>query len=338
MIRFASYLVAALACTLCTAAALAQESTADLVTRIDRLEAAIRQLTGSVEQLQYRNQQLELQVRRQQEPSEASAPRPLVASPPRSAGAYPPGSNVGTAPGVPGASAAPIEPPPPSSSGRRNDAFDPTASPTAPGAPRPLGASTTVNEPPPIYERPASDATGTAPGPRPLGAPLNLSNLSARSGGSPSGNELPPPPPTNTNATGPTLATLPPGNSSKDQYDLGYGYVQHRDYALAADTFRSFLRQYPSDRLAPEAQYWLGESLFQQQQYRDAAESFLAVSTKYDATARAPEALLRLGQSLAALGEKEAACASLGEVLRKYPRAPQNVKQGVEREQKRGHC
>ncbi len=53
---------------------------------------------------------------------------------------------------------------------------------------------------------------------------------------------------------------------------------------------------------------------------------------------RAPEALLRLGQSLAALGEKEAACASLGEVLRKFPRASGNVKQGVEREQKRAHC
>ena len=78
--------------------------------------------------------------------------------------------------------------------------------------------------------------------------------------------------------------------------------------------------------------------LFQQQRYRDAAESFLAVSTKYDTTARAPEALLRLGESLAALGEKEAACASLGEVLRKYPRAPQNIKQTVERDQKRGRC
>ena len=66
--------------------------------------------------------------------------------------------------------------------------------------------------------------------------------------------------------------------------------------------------------MAPEAQYWLGESLFQQQQYRDAAEAFLAVSTKYETTAQAPDALLRLGQSLAALGEKEAACASLGEV------------------------
>jgi TolA-binding protein len=48
--------------------------------------------------------------------------------------------------------------------------------------------------------------------------------------------------------------------------------------------------------------------------------------------------LLRLGQSLAALGQKEAACASLGEVLRKYPRASHNVKESVAREQKRVHC
>lgn len=133
-------------------------------------------------------------------------------------------------------------------------------------------------------------------------------------------------------------ATLPPSNTPRDEYDLAYGYVSHKDYARAAVTFSAFLRKYPSDRLAPEAQYWLGESLFQTQHYRDAAEAFLAVSTKYDTTAKAPDALLRLGQSLAALGEKEAACASLGEVLRKYPRASLSVKQSVEREQKRAHC
>jgi tol-pal system protein YbgF len=88
----------------------------------------------------------------------------------------------------------------------------------------------------------------------------------------------------------------------------------------------------------PDAQYWLGESLFQRQQFRDAAEAFLTVSTKFETTGKAPDALLRLGQSLAALGEKEAACASLGEVLRKYPRASVGVKQGVEREQKRVRC
>jgi tol-pal system protein YbgF len=131
---------------------------------------------------------------------------------------------------------------------------------------------------------------------------------------------------------------LPPSNTPKDEYDLAYGYVLHKDFGLAADTFRDFLHKYPSDRLTPEAQYWLGESLFQDQHYRDAAEAFLAVSTKYETTARAPDALLRLGQSLAALGEKEAACASLGEVLRKYPKASASVKQNVDREQKRVHC
>ena len=90
--------------------------------------------------------------------------------------------------------------------------------------------------------------------------------------------------------------------------------------------------------MTPDAQYWLGESLFQRQQYRDAAESFLNLSTKYETSPKAPDALLRLGQSLAALGEKEAACASFGEVLRKYPRASVGVRQGVDREQKRARC
>ena len=328
MIRFPSLLVVLLACALAAGAARAQESDADLVTRINRLEARIRELTGNIEQLQYRNQQLELQVQRLQAgmPGGATVTSP---APPRPAAQYPPppamtgGSAVATA--APPAAGAPVETPP--ATGRRGDAFDPTLNPNAPGAPRPLGASTAATEPPP----PISDAP--APGPRQLGAPLDLSTP----GAAPSG-ELPPPPPNNPSGTGAMQATLPPANTPRDVYDLAYGYVLRKDYGLAADSFRGFLRQYPSDRLAPEAQYWLGESLFQQQQYRDAAEAFLAVSTKYDTTARAPEALLRLGQSLAALGEKEAACASLGEVLRKYPHAAPNVKQAVEREQKRGHC
>src|SRR5262249_22786386 len=85
-------------------------------------------------------------------------------------------------------------------------------------------------------------------------------------------------------------------------------------------TYGGFLCKYPDDRLVGDATYWLGESMFQRQRFRDAAEAFLKVSTKYESSAKAPDALLRLGQSLAALGEKEAACASLGEVLRKFPR------------------
>ena len=101
---------------------------------------------------------------------------------------------------------------------------------------------------------------------------------------------------------------------------------------------RIFLQIYPSEPLVADSQYWLGESFFQRQQYRDAAEAFLGVTSKFDKSAKAPDALLRLGQSLAALKEKEAACAALGEVTRKYPRASSGVKQAVDREQKRVRC
>jgi tol-pal system protein YbgF len=330
-------------------AAQAQYSDADLVTRIDRLQAQVRELTGTVEELQYRNQQLEQEVQRlrgaaaappgsPQPNAQYSAPPPRYSSPqyPPAAAPYPP---AGQAPGAVAAvppSASPSSVPiisgdAGSSSTRRGDAFDPARNPNAPGAPRPLGSSTDVNEPPP----PA------VPTPRQAGAPLDLSSLSAPATSSltaSAGGDLPPPPAVNPSGTGAMQAALPPSNTPKDEYDLAYGYVLHKDFTLAVQTFRDFLHKYPSDRLAPEAQYWLGESLFQDKQYRDAAESFLTVSTKYENTARAPDALLRLGQSLAALGEKEAACASLGEVLRKYPRASLSVKQSVDREQKRTHC
>jgi tol-pal system protein YbgF len=325
----------------------AQSSSADLMMRIDRLEAQIRQLTGAVEQLQYRNQQLEGHLRRMapdgdQRSQEGAPParstttpaRPL-APPPQ---AYPPPQAAPPQPqGYPPPQAYP--PPPGATPGRRGDAFDPTLSPNAPGAPRPLG-TTTPSAPLAQSVEPYEPPVG-APGGRAAGAPLDLSTLSGMPSGDPSvgstaapGGEHPAP----RHPGGAQVATLPPTDSPKDAYDLAYGYVLRKDYALAEEGFRAFLRRYPSDRLASDALYWLGESLFQRQRYRDAAEAFLNVSTKYETAAKAPDGLLRLGQSLAAMGEKEAACASFAEVLRKYPRASVSVKQGVDREQKRGRC
>ena len=133
-------------------------------------------------------------------------------------------------------------------------------------------------------------------------------------------------------------AVAPPTDSPKDTYDLGYGYVLRKDYALAEDTFQAFLKKYPTDRRAADAEFWLGESLFQRQRYDAAAQAFLDLSTKHGSHAKAPEALLRLAQSLAAMKQKEMSCATLAEVGRKYPKASATVKQGVEREQKRVRC
>ena len=299
----------------------AQMSDSDLVLRLDRLETQIRQLTGVIEQLQFRNQQLEGQLRRLQEDTDyrfqesgaKGAARPALQSRPQNPPPQPSGPATTGAPG------------------RRGDAFDPTQNPNAPGAPHTLGSVNAAGASSPMSPPVAADEPVGAPGGRGAGAPLDLANMGPP-GGAP-GQSL-----RNPNAGGAVVATLPPSQTPRDEYDLAYGYVLRKDYALAEDGFRSFLSRYPGDRLTGDATYWLGESLFQRQRFRDAAEAFLTVSTKYEATAKAPDALLRLGQSLAALGEKEAACASLGEVLRKFPRASAGVKQGVEREQKRVRC
>jgi tol-pal system protein YbgF len=323
--------------------AFAQSEDADPEMRIQRLENQLRQLTGQNEELQFRNRQLEERLR-QLGDTQAAPGGQAVAAPPGVA-AIPPGQVYRPPPPQPGygqpqpgyqqqqiAAPAPIvqEPPQDGYQGapqgrRRGDAFDPGQNPNAPGAPQALGGG----------QLPIPQEAGVgAPGGRGPGEPLDLANT----GGAryPQGN-LPPPPPRDPNGAG-GLATAPPSQTPRDEFDLGIGYMQRRDYALAEETMKNFAQKYPNDPLLADSQYWLGESLFQRQQYRDAAEAFLAVTTKYDKSAKAPDALLRLGQSLAALKEKEAACAAFGEVLHKYPRASAGVKATVDREQKRVKC
>jgi tol-pal system protein YbgF len=323
-----------------------QSDDADMEMRIQRLENQLRQLTGQNEELQYRNRQLEERLRQ------------LGAAPP-APGGQPPAAqpNVAAAPpaqpqpqGQPGypqqggrqpqgypqaqpgydqqpqtASPAPIaqDPATPQAGGRRRgDAFDPNQNPNAPGAPRALGGGQMPM---------SSEAPAGAPGARNPGEPLNIG------GPRDAGGALPPPRGPGPGASA-ALTTLPPSATPKDEFDLGIGYMQRKDYALAEETMKNFAQKYPSDPLIADSQYWLGESYYQRQQYRDAAEAFLGVTTKYDKSGKAPDALLRLGQSLAALKEKEAACAALGEVTRKYPRASASVKATVDREQKRVKC
>ena len=94
---------------------------------------------------------------------------------------------------------------------------------------------------------------------------------------------MPPPPSRNLSATGARgLRSRRPRTSPKDNYDLAYGYVLRKDYALAEDTFQAFLKKYPTDRRAADAEFWLGESLFQRQRYDAAAQAFLELSTKHE--------------------------------------------------------
>jgi tol-pal system protein YbgF len=257
-----------------------------LSTRVDRLERELRNMTGRMEELQHSVQLLEEQLR-------AAKQENLRAAPPT----------------------APAPPPPPP--GRRSDAFDPATNPSAPGAPREIGAATPSSPLP-------SSSHATAGGPmREPGAPLDLTQ----------GHLAPPSPAIAAPAEG-----APSQTTVKEDYDQAVALMRGGQYETAEKTLAAFLAKYPKSKYTPAATYGLGESYFQRARYREAAEKYLEISTKYGQSAQAPEAMLRLGQSLSALGAKEQACASFSEIGVKYPGSPGRIRDAAQRESKKLQC
>lgn len=206
----------------------------------------------------------------------------------------------------------------PAKPAKRSDAFDPSADPNAVGAPRPIGAT------PP--SAPLTDA------PPAVSAPLELSRNTAS----------PPPPggPLDAGVQGPTVIagiTGPP-DDPREQFNAALETYRVGQYEQAEQQLRAFLARNANNRLAPDAIFYLGETFFQRSRPREAAEQYLKLSTDYSKSARAPEGMLRLGQSLAALGNNDQACATFGEVGRRYPNASAAVKRNVEREIQKDHC
>jgi tol-pal system protein YbgF len=301
LLRFRSLaLIAALAVPVGLAAVPAKAQDAgEIMVRLDRLEAANRQLTGQVEEARNQVRRLEEQLRRMQadvdfrfqdlQGGKGGGPKPAA------------GGN------------------------KRSDVFDPAAQPQAPGAPQQLGATGTL---PPAGaqgrgERTVGDLLAEEPGmhQRGPGEPLPLGHAAPGAQGVPQ------------------VASLPGGGvSQQDELSLAKGFLQRGDYELAEGQYREFMRTYPRDRLVPEAQFGLAETFFLRQRYQEAAEQYLNLSTQHPNSARAPEGLLKLAMSLRAIGENQQACGTLGEINRKYPKSSAALKTAVEREQKRSRC
>lgn len=299
--KFRSIAVALLAAAAAMAAlpdARAQDA-ADMFVRLNRLEGQVRELSGQVEQLQHQNRQLMQTLQRFQEDVEFR---------------FQEGGGAGRS----GATTPRTQPAP--APQRRGDAFDPSAAPAAPGAPRNLGEAP-VNT--------ANSATGgiaiigddPTPG---AGAPLDINSLAreATAASAPAAR------------SGPSIAATGSTNPAQD-YDTAVALLRQRQYDAAEMGLRQFLQSHPRDRLVPDATFFLGETYYQRKRYNEAAEQYLKLATDYPNAGRAPEGLLKLGQALNAIGAREQACATFGEVTRKYPQAPGAVRQAAERERAR---
>ena len=279
---------------------------AALVLRIDKLENQLRAANGAIEELQNQQHKLEDQLKRFQEDVEFRLSGGHGAAPPV----------ADTAPMAP---PAPAPAPIPAKPAKRSDAFDPAADPNAPGAPRQIG--TTAPSPPLTNPPPVANA------------PLELSRNNPSPAPTPAG-------PLDPNGEGPTVIAGigGPPDDPREMFNAAMETYRGGQYEQAEQQFRAFLVHNANNRLAPDAIFYLGESFMQRSRPREAAEQYLKLSTDYSKSSRAPEGMLRLGQSLVALGNNDQACATFGEVGRRYPTSTVVVKKSVEREMQKDHC
>lgn len=109
------------------------------------------------------------------------------------------------------------------------------------------------------------------------------------------------------------------GEAEQAAYTRAFEALKASDYQEAVGGFRRFLTEYPSSELAPNAAYWLGEAYYVTRDYANAAGAFERVARDWPASQKAPDALLKLGYAQAELRRTEAARATLGEVVARFP-------------------
>lgn len=103
------------------------------------------------------------------------------------------------------------------------------------------------------------------------------------------------------------------------RYQLAFEALRAADYPKAIAGFDDMIARYPDHALATNARYWLGRSLVLQQDHARAVDAFAAALAGPLESARVPDAMLRKAQSELQLGKRDAASATLQQLIERFP-------------------
>ncbi len=138
-------------------------------------------------------------------------------------------------------------------------------------------------------------------------------------------------------AASPDVVELPAG-SADTQYDYAYGLLAQGDYDRAEQALVMFADANPDHPLTSNAQYWLGETFYVRGRYDDAAIAFAQGYQSFPDGAKAVDSLLKLGMALAAAGNRDDACLTLNQLDVEFPNAPTGIKRRATQERSRLQC
>ena len=138
-------------------------------------------------------------------------------------------------------------------------------------------------------------------------------------------------------AVSPDRVELPTGDAAT-QYDYAYGLLAQGDYDRAEQALVLFSDANPEHPLTSNARYWLGETFYVRGRYDDAAIAFAQGYQSFPDGAKAVDSLLKLGMSLAAAGNRDDACLTLNQLDVEFPNAPTGIKRRATQERNRLQC
>jgi tol-pal system protein YbgF len=174
---------------------------------------------------------------------------------------------------------------------------------------------------PPEADAPADAPAGTDRPPEPI-EPAPLPNTVPQLPAPETATRTAAPPSQPRVAEAPPVAVAP-GDPAKEQssYQAAFDLLkpERREYAQAAQAFRTFLAQYPASTLADNAQYWLAESQYVLRDNDAALREFQILVERYPESAKLPGALLKVGYILDAQGQQDEARALFERVVRDHP-------------------
>lgn len=110
------------------------------------------------------------------------------------------------------------------------------------------------------------------------------------------------------------------------EYIKSFGLYSANNYAAAAESFESFLKNNPDSDYAANAMYWIGECHYTLSDLPKAKAAFLKVTENYPKSAKMPDALLKLGYTLSAMKEKDNATEIFEKIIILYPSSSAAVK------------
>ncbi|MCP4220102.1 MAG: tol-pal system protein YbgF [bacterium] len=114
-------------------------------------------------------------------------------------------------------------------------------------------------------------------------------------------------------------AGKPASQSSETIYYMAYSDYISKNYDLAIEGFRHFIKLFPQNGLADNSLYWIGECYYAQKKYQEAVNTFKELKANYNDGDKVPDAILKEGYGLIELGKTNEGIEALKELVSRFP-------------------